>query len=65
MTLAAGGSSAAVSPDWRLAVVLVLLVAMAVGAALAGRLGTERGYVTAALRAVVQLAVVSGCPGCS
>ena len=42
MILAAGGSSAAVSPDWRLAVVLVLLVAMAVVAALVGRLGPER-----------------------
>lgn len=59
MTLVAPGTSATVSPDWRLAVVLVLLVAMAVAAALLGRLGTERGYVTAALRAVVQLAVVS------
>ena len=58
VTLAAGGSSAAVSPDWRLAVVLVVLVVVAVVAALVGGLGTERAYPTAAL-AVVQLAVVS------
>jgi putative ABC transport system permease protein len=56
---AAAGGAAAVSPDWRLAVVLVLLVAVAVGAAVLGRLGTEREYPTAALRAVVQLALVS------
>lgn len=59
MTLAAASSSATVSPDWRLAVVVVLLVALAVGAALLGHLGTERDHVTAALRAVVQLGVVS------
>ena len=59
MSLAASGTSAAVTPDWRLAVVLVVLVAVAVGAALLGRLGTERDYPTAALRAVVQLAAVS------
>lgn len=59
MTLAAGGSNAAVMPDWRLAVVLVVLVAVAVVAAVLGRLGTERAYPTAALRAVAQLAAVS------
>ena len=53
------GGAAAVSPDWRLAVVLVALVAVAVGAATLGRLGTQREYPTAALRAVVQLAAVS------
>jgi putative ABC transport system permease protein len=56
---AAAGGAAAVSPDWRLAVVLVVLVAMAVAAAVLGRLGTEREYPSAALRAVVQLALVS------
>ena len=59
VTLAAGGASA-VSPDWRLAVVLVLLVAIGGRSPPAlGRLGTESEHVTAALRAVVQLAVVS------
>ena len=42
MTLAAASSSAAVTPDWRLAVVLVVLVVVAVVAAVVGRLGTER-----------------------
>ena len=59
MTLAAASSNAAVTPDWRLAVVLVVLVGVAVVAALVGRLGTERSYPTAALRAVVQLSLVS------
>jgi len=49
----------AVTPDWRLALVLVVLVGVAVVAARLGRLGTERDHVTAALRAVVQLSVVS------
>ena len=52
-------TSAAVSPDWRLAVVLVALLVLAVAAALLGRLGTEREHVTAAVRAVVQLAAVA------
>jgi putative ABC transport system permease protein len=56
---AAASSSAAVTPDWRLAVVLVLLVALAVTASLVGRLGVEREHVVAAVRAVVQLGVVS------
>lgn len=59
MTLAAADQSAAVSPDWRLAVVLVLLVALAVAAAVVGGLGTGRENVTASVRAVVQLALVS------
>jgi putative ABC transport system permease protein len=59
VALAVANPSATVSPDWRLAVVLVLLVAVAVAAALLGRLGTERSYVGAAVRAVVQLAAVS------
>lgn len=59
MVSAAAGGAAAVSPDWRLAVVLVVLVGLAVGAAVLGRLGTQRDYPAAALRAVVQLALVS------
>src|SRR6188472_4005801 len=51
--------TAAPTPDWRLAVVLVLLVGVAVGASAAGQLGVGRQHVTAATRAVVQLAVVS------
>ncbi len=56
MTLAA---ATAPSPDWRLAVVLGLLVALAVTASYAGRLGVERDHLTAALRAAVQLTAVS------
>lgn len=52
-------ASAAPAPDWRLAVVLVVLVALAVTTSYVGRLGVGRDHVTAALRAVVQLAVVS------
>lgn len=52
-------TSVAPAPDWRLAVVLVLLVAVAVTASRLGRLGVERSQVTAAARAVVQLAAVS------
>jgi putative ABC transport system permease protein len=55
----ATSGAAVVSPDWRLAVVLVALVVVAVVAALAGRLGTQREYPVAAARAAVQLAVVS------
>jgi putative ABC transport system permease protein len=51
--------TAAPSPDWRLATVLVGLVALAVTASSIGRLGVGRDQVTAALRAVLQLAVVS------
>lgn len=47
------------APDWRLAVVLVLLVGIAVAASYVGELGVERGQVTAAVRAVAQLSVVS------
>lgn len=47
------------SPDWRLAVVLVGLVGFAVLASVIGRLGVGRDHLTAAARAVVQLAVVS------
>ena len=47
------------APDWRLAAVLVLLVGVAVTASYVGRLGVGRNHVTAAARAVVQLAAVS------
>jgi putative ABC transport system permease protein len=59
LTVSAAGAEAAVAPDWRLAVVLVALLVLAVAAAILGRLGTEREYVTAGLRAVTQLALVS------
>jgi putative ABC transport system permease protein len=52
-------TATAPSPDWRLAVVLAVLVTVAVAASVVGRLGVERNHVTAAARAVVQLAVVS------
>lgn len=57
MTLAA--SPVAPSPDWRLALVLVLLVGLAVAASYAARLDTARETVVATGRAVVQLAAVS------
>jgi putative ABC transport system permease protein len=52
-------ASIAPDPDWRLAVVLLVLVAVAVTASYLGHLGVERNHVTAAARAVVQLAAVS------
>jgi putative ABC transport system permease protein len=52
-------ATATPQPDLRLAVVLVLLVALAMTASYVGRLGVERNHLTAATRAVVQLAVVS------
>ncbi|MGN6132199.1 MAG: ABC transporter permease [Nocardioidaceae bacterium] len=55
--LAAG--QVAPSPDWRLAAVLVVLLAVAVAASVLGRLGVGREQVGAAVRAVVQLGVVS------
>lgn len=57
MTSAA--STIAPSPDWRLAVVLVALVAIGVAASYLGHLDVERETVTASVRAVVQLAVIS------
>ena len=57
MTSAA--STIAPAPDWRLAVVLVALVAIGVAASYLGHLDVERETVTASLRAVVQLAVIS------
>jgi putative ABC transport system permease protein len=45
--------------DWRLAVVLVVLVGVAASTSRLAGLAVERDHVTAALRAVVQLAVVA------
>ena len=45
---------------WGLAVAIVLLVALAVGATPLGRIGLAREQLVAAVRAVVQLAAVSG-----
>ena len=50
---------AAPTPDWRLAAVLAVLVVIAVATSYAGQLGVQRDLVTAAARAVVQLAAVS------
>jgi putative ABC transport system permease protein len=47
------------APDWRLAVVLALLLGVAVTASGLGRLGVELAFTTAAFRAVVQLSIVS------
>jgi putative ABC transport system permease protein len=52
-------SNGAVSVGPVLAVVLVVLMLLAVAAALIGHLGVSRAVVTASIRAVVQLAVVS------
>lgn len=52
-------AAAAPTPDWQLAVVVSVLVALAVSASFVGRLGVERNHLTASARAVVQLAVVS------
>jgi putative ABC transport system permease protein len=51
--------SAAPAADWRLGLVLLALLAMAVIVSRLGRLGVARDQVTAAVRAVVQLALVS------
>lgn len=47
------------TPDWRLAVVLVALVGIGVGASHLGKLDVERDTVTASVRGLVQLAIVS------
>jgi putative ABC transport system permease protein len=52
-------STLAPEADWRLAVVLVVLVAAAVATSWWGGLGVAREEVTAAVRAVLQLAAVS------
>jgi putative ABC transport system permease protein len=52
-------ATSAPAPDWRLAAVLAALVLLAAATSYLGGLGTERDHVTAAARAVVQLAVVS------
>lgn len=57
--MTAGSSTIAPAPDWRLAVVLVVLVAVAVTASQLGHLGVGRNHLTAAVRALVQLAAVS------
>ena len=57
MLLSAGAT--APSPDWRLAVVLAVLVVLAVSASYVGQLDVERNHLTASARAIVQLVVVS------
>lgn len=52
-------TSVAPQPDWRLALVLVVLVVVSAAIAAVGRLGVTRDQVSAAARAVVQLAAVS------
>jgi len=51
--------TAAPSPDLKFGVILGLLVLLAVAASYVGQLGVERTHVTAASRAVIQLAAVS------
>lgn len=57
MTSAA--TTLAPTPDWRLALVLVALVAVGVVASYLGGLGVERETVTASIRGAVQLALVA------
>lgn len=52
-------ASAAPSADWRLAIVLVVLVALAITISAVADLGVGREHLTAAVRAVLQLAVIS------
>lgn len=51
--------TSAPEPDWRLAVVLVVLVLVAVTTSWVAGLGVERDHVTASVRAVLQLSVVA------
>lgn len=48
-----------VHPGWPLALALVLLLALGVGASMWGRLGKQQQQVVAAVRAVIQLSIVS------
>ena len=48
-----------VEPTWHLALALVLLLALAVGASVIARLGVHRTMVWAAVRAILQLGIVS------
>jgi putative ABC transport system permease protein len=52
-------STIAPTPDWRLALVLVALVGLGVAASWIGKLEVERETVSASVRAVIQLAIVS------
>lgn len=52
-------ATVAPSPDWRLALVLLVLVATGVAASYAGRLDVGRDTVVVAVRGTVQLAVVA------
>jgi len=52
-------SAVTVNPTWQLGLAMVLLVALAVIASLLGRLGIAKASVIAAVRAVVQLGLVS------
>jgi putative ABC transport system permease protein len=52
-------ATSAPSPDWRLAAILVALVALAVVTSYVGQLGVGRDHLTAAVRAVLQLTAVS------
>jgi putative ABC transport system permease protein len=52
-------ATSAPSPDWRLAAILVALVALAVVTSYVGQLGVGRDHLTAAVRAVLQLTLVS------
>lgn len=57
--VSAAGSSVAPTPDWRLAVVLLVLVAVGVLASRVGHLDVARDTVVVTVRGVLQLAIVS------
>lgn len=59
MQILTATESAAPSADWRLAVVLVVLVLLAITISAVGDLGVGREHFTAAVRAVLQLALIS------
>lgn len=52
-------AASAPTPDWRLGAVLVVFVALGVVTSHLGQLGVGRDHLTAAVRAVVQLSIVS------